>query len=248
MNIAVCDDDKIILKMIQHMIKNAKLSNTEDFAVTTFYTGEDLLSAIKGSKYIPARHFDIIFLDIQMAGINGIETAKAIRADDEETVLIFITAIKQYVFEAFDVSAFHYLLKPINQQKFTSVFLQAVREVQRHQNTSNEILVVKSGKNSITLQQSHIYYIESKGKKLEIHTDKRVIEIYAALRSLEQELSADFYRCHRGYLVNMAYIAAYNKDSITVANGDKIYLTREKYNTFVKTYMRYLRNGVHGSV
>lgn len=122
MNIAVCDDDKIILKMIQHMIKNAKPSNTEDFAVTTFYTGEDLLSAIKGSKYIPARHFDIIFLDIQMAGINGIETAKAIRADDEETVLIFITAIKQYVFEAFDVSAFHYLLKPINQQKFTSVF------------------------------------------------------------------------------------------------------------------------------
>ena len=180
MEIAVLEDEKIIREHICALIKKQEpKSHIEPYAA-----GEELIAS--------GKQFDIVFLDIQMAGINGIETAKAIRADDEETVLIFITAIKQYVFEAFDVSAFHYLLKPINQQKFTSVFLQAVREVQRHQNTSNEILVVKSGKNSITLQQSRIYYIESKGKKLEIHTDKRVIEIYAALRSLEQELSEDF--------------------------------------------------------
>ena len=240
MNIAVCDDDKIILKMIQHMIKNAKPSNTEDFAVTTFYTGEDLLSAIKGSKYIPARHFDIIFLDIQMAGINGIETAKAIRADDEETVLIFITAIKQYVFEAFDVSAFHYLLKPINQQKFTSVFLQAVREVQRHQNTSNEILVVKSGKNSITLQQSRIYYIESNNRKIIVSMQDEKLECYGKISEMEHVLREDFFRIHKGYLVNMKYVERYSRTEVQMKNGKRFPISKYKYQDFIKAYLEYI--------
>ena len=107
MNIAVCDDDKIILEMLQNMINNTiantqlvipKMKHTQNEEqneklksinlkteglnadLSTFCTGEALLSAIKGTKYIPARQFDIIFLDIQMAGINGIETAKAIRS------------------------------------------------------------------------------------------------------------------------------------------------------------------------
>ena len=275
MNIAVCDDDKIILEMLQNMIINTiantqlvtpKIKHTQNEEqnkelnttnlkteglnanLSTFCTGEALLSAIKGTKYIPARQFDIIFLDIQMAGINGIEAAKAIRAVDDKAVLIFITAVKEYVFEAFDVAAFHDLVKPYEEQKFSEVFVRAVKEVQKHQKAAEEMLVVKSGKNSVTIQKNHIYYIENKAKKLVFHTDKKVLEIYAAMLPIEQELGAAFYRCHRGYLVNMAYIEAYSRDSITLANGETIYLAKEKYAAFVKTYMRYLRNGVHGSV
>ncbi|MDE7184098.1 MAG: LytTR family DNA-binding domain-containing protein [Lachnospiraceae bacterium] len=197
---------------------------------------------------VPPEHFDIIFLDIQMTGINGIDTARAVRAMDEEAVLIFITAVKEYVFEAFDVAAFHYLVKPLEEQKFSEVFLRAASEVQKRQNAAEEMLVVKAGKSSIAVQKNSIYYVENKAKKLEIRTDKRVIEIYAVMSGIEQELGAGFYRCHRGYLVNMAHIAEYDKNSITLTNGETIYLAKEKYSAFVKTYMRYLRNGVYGSV
>ncbi|MBO5281626.1 MAG: LytTR family transcriptional regulator DNA-binding domain-containing protein, partial [Lachnospiraceae bacterium] len=75
----------------------------------------------------------------------------------------------------------------------------------------------------------------------EIHTAEEVIEIYAAMKELEKQLGEDFYRCHRGYLVNMAHITEYDNDSIRLSNGERVYLSRERYSEFVKGYMRYLR-------
>lgn len=240
MRIAICDDEKGIREKIKSLVEK----QSTDCHVESFCEGGELLEAAKS----PDKGFDIVFLDIQMRGMNGIETARALRKQDDMAVLIFVTAIKEYVFEAFDVSAFHYLIKPIEEQKFMEVFDRAVREVKRHKNGAGKRIFVRTGKRSLTLRPDSILYIENKAKKLEIHTTAEVIEIYAAMSGLEKELGAGFYRCHRGYLVNMAYIAEYSKDSITLSNGDSIYLAKEKYNAFVKTYMRYLRNGVCGNV
>ena len=70
-----------------------------------------------------------------------------------------------------------------------------------------------------------------------------MIEFYAVMNELESELGSSFYRCHRGYLVNMAHIAEYSNDMIDMSNGERVYLAKEKYPEFVKEYMRYLRNG-----
>ncbi len=101
MDIAVVDDEKAIRQQIYSFIKKKK----PDFRVSVFASGEELLA--------DGRRFDIIFLDIQMDGIGGIEAARTLRKQDEDVILIFITGMKEYVFEAFDVSAFHYLIKPI---------------------------------------------------------------------------------------------------------------------------------------
>lgn len=104
MTIAICDDEKIICSQVEKLVKNQE----PNCDIKLFDSGEELLKE-QGK-------FDIIFLDIQMDGINGIETARILRNKKEETILIFITGIKEYVFEAFDVSAFHYLLKPIEEK------------------------------------------------------------------------------------------------------------------------------------
>ena len=93
-------------------------------------------------------------------------------------------------------------------------------------------------------------YIESRGKKVEIHTarDEESIEIYAAMDELEGQLGEGFYRCHRAYIVNMAYITEYGGDSILLTNGDKVYLAKRKYGDFVKAYMWHLQNGGVSSV
>jgi DNA-binding LytR/AlgR family response regulator len=79
---------------------------------------------------------------------------------------------------------------------------------------------------------------------VEIHTAGATVEVYASMNETEGQLEYGFFRCHRGYLVNMAYVAEYDSGSITLNNGEHVYLAKEKYGEFVKAYIRYLRNGV----
>ena len=229
--IAIVDDEKVIREQIKKLVEKKQ----NDCEIDTYGTGEDLLKA--DSVY------DIIFLDIQMNGMNGIDTARALRQKADNTVLIFITSVKEYVFDAFDVAAFHYLIKPIEENKFWEVCDRAVLEVtKKKQNPSGQIFI-KTRSQSITLDQSNVLYIESRAKKVEIHTKTNIVEAYAAISELEKQLVGSFYRCHRGYLVNMAFIAGYENDSITLNNGETIILSKDKYSEFVKVYMRYLKNG-----
>lgn len=213
------------------MIEN----NQQEYVIDTYSAGEELLQTDK--------LYHIVFLDIQMDGMNGIDTARALRQKSEDTVLIFVTGVKEYVFDAFDVAAFHYLIKPINEQKFTSVFERAVLEVGKKKQHSMGQLFVKTRYRNVTLEQKDILYIESRAKKVEIHTKTDIMEAYASIGELEKQLKENFYRCHRGYLVNLALITEYSNDSITLNNGESIILAKEKYGEFVKVYMRYLKNG-----
>lgn len=229
------DDEQLIREQIYSLIKE----ENPEYCIEAYSSGNALL----GSGHF----FDIVFLDIQMEGINGIEAARKLRsqpkpqANGTETVLIFITGLREYVFDAFDVSAFHYLLKPIEETKFNEVFRRAIAEIEKRKTRQQQRLFLKN--RGQLLDQCDILYLESRGKKVAIHTLKETIEIYAVLGELEQQLSDSFYRCHRSYLVNMAYITEFDLDSITLNNGEQIYLTRKKHKEFAKTYMWYLQNG-----
>lgn len=234
MNIAVVDDEKLILKQIGGLIEK----QMPDCCLDTYVTGDELLGA--------GKRFDIVFLDIQMDGMDGIETAKRLRKRQDDIVLIFVTGNREYVFDALDLYAFHYLLKPVDENKFREVLERAAEEVAKKK--EKRFLFLK--KRNLTLDQADILYIESRAKKVEIHTDgfKDIIEIYATMEELEGQLGEDFYRCHRSYIVNMAHITEYDNGTITITNGDNVYLTKKKYGDFVKTYMWYLQNGGISSV
>lgn len=229
--IAIVDDEKIIREEIESLIR----AERPGCGIDSYETGRALL--FSGKSY------DIVFLDICLEEESGIAVAGKIREISENTVLIFVTGTKDYVFQAFDVSAFHYLLKPLDVEKFAEVFSRAVKEAVRRKKAEAEIFWVKTRKSTCPVQKSNIYYVESRGKKAEIHTDREVMELYASLNSLEADLGFGFYRSHRGYLVNMAHVSEYNHDSILLENGERVYLAKEKYQEFVKEYMRYLRGG-----
>ena len=238
-DIAICDDEKIIRERIADLINKQEA----DCHIENFGAGNELLVA--------GKHFDMIFLDIQMEGRNGIETARAIRGYDSKAVIVFVTAMKEYVFEAFDVAAFHYLLKPIEEKKFAEVFENAVKEIQEKQKVQEAgapTLLIKAKNRRRMLKQSEIIFIENRANKVEIHIAGDVIETYYSMSKLEGELGSSFYRCHRGYLVNMAHIIEYSNDMIDMSNGEQVYLAKEQYQEFVKVYMRYLRNGGIASV
>ncbi len=230
MRIAVCDDEPNITELIGRMIRGY----LPDCEIEEFGSGKELLS--------DGRHFDLFFLDIRMDGINGMEAAGKIRERDEDAIIIFITGSKEYVFDAFDLSAFHYLLKPIQAEKLTEVLDRAVRQV-RKRTEEKRRLFIKNGGRSITVDVDDILYLESEMHKVAVHTVRDVFIFYGVMSELEEKAGEGFYRCHRGYLVNMAYIAEYDMRSICLTNGEKVYLAKAKYQDFVKCYMRYMRNG-----
>ena len=231
LNIAVCDDEKVIREQIKELIEE----QSEAVNIKLFTSGEELLACDEV--------FDIIFLDIQMGGLSGIETARILRKQESETIIIFVTAVKEYVFEAFDVEAFHYLLKPIEDDKFVEVFERAMKGVLARKTKMQERIFIKTRNRNITIDKSRILYVESRTRKVEIHLNNECIETYATMNEMEKQLGEGFYRCHRGYLVNMAYILEYDTSKISLNNGEEIYMAKDKYSDFVKEYMRYLKGG-----
>ncbi len=164
MRIAICDDEKVIREQIENLIKKCQ----KDSRIIQYASGEELLSAHMS--------FDLIFLDIYMKGLNGIDIARELRRRKEKFVLIFVTGAKEYVFDAFDVSAFHYLLKPIEEKRFVEIFDRARAQTERGK--KEEQLFVKVEGRYVSVNKKQILYISSRARKLELHNKENSGNIF----------------------------------------------------------------------
>ena len=235
MRIAVCDDDRAIREELFRLIQK----QVSEVDIVEYQSGEELINA-KGN-------FDIYFLDIEMGKVSGMDIARRIREQEEsgrrKSIIIFVTGYREYMEAAFDVNAFHYLIKPIDEAKFSEVFKRAWKEASVFEEQAKKYIIVKNSGTQQKLLLKNIYYIESGNKKVIFHTTDGTLEVYGKMEELENVLGNSFYRCHRCYLVNMEKISAYSADNIQVTNGDNLLLARKKYSDFIKTYMRYVKNG-----
>lgn len=230
MQIAVCDDEKNIRELIGNKVHNIY----PQADICFFPSGEELLLSDK--------QIDILFLDIQMQGRNGIETAREFRRKDKKAVLIFVTAIEDYVFQAFDVGAFHYLLKPVDDTKFADVLRRAVDE------RCSQNLNIKEPEAKYVMINNHglhtrvkiddIVYAEVFNRKVVIHKLDSEIEYYGKMSELEAEAGEDFFRPHRAYLVNFKYVEKYDATTIYLEKGTAL-MAKQKFPEFVKRYMKY---------
>lgn len=223
MRIAICDEETRGRERIRTLL-DKEFSGAQ---TSEFDSGMKLIEAVKGG-YQP----DIVLLDIAMEGMNGMETAKKLRSLSD-VILIFVTGIKEKVFQAFDVGAFHYLVKPVDEEKLKDVLNRAVKEVEKRAGTMRFLLIKAAGKHR-KIPVEDILYVENNGRKVILHTRTERLEYYERMNHLEEVLGEGFFRCHRGYLVSLAAVSGYDNTSITVIGGEKIYLSKQKYAEFVK--------------
>ena len=235
MRIAVCDDDRAIREELFRLIQK----QVPEVDIMEYQSGEELINT-RGN-------FNIYFLDIEMGEVSGMDIARSIREQEENgrqrSIIIFVTGYREYMEAAFDVNAFHYLIKPVDTEKFSEVFKRAWKEAAVFYEQEKKYIIVKSSGTQQKILLKNIYYIESGNKKVIFHTTNGTLEVYGKMEELEKGLGNTFYRCHRCYLVNMEKISAYSADNIQVTNGDNLLLARKKYSDFIKTYMRYVKNG-----
>ncbi len=235
--IAVCDGNKEVCRYIAQIIARQK----PDVLVRTFYTAETLLQ--------DRDDFDIYFLDIK--DVNGMETARILRSREQglHSIIIFVTGYREYMPAAFDVQAFHYLLKPIDKLKFAKVLENACLEASYLQAQKEDYVLLKlngsagdmRSRRKVSLQD--IYFIESNNKNVIVHTTEGTYEVQGKMDEFEKSLGTGFYRCHRCYLVNLAKISAYSPEGIQVTNGEMVMLANKKYAAFVKAYLHYAKGG-----
>ena len=232
--IAVCDDENNIRSYLVSLIKK----QGRECSITEYYSADAYLSDGKEN--------DIIFLDIEMggfgAGLNGMGLARHIRGikAQKQPIIIFVTGYEKYVYDAFDVGAFQYLVKPVDEQKFAEVFGRAVGQIVWEAEQRKKKLVIQYGGKGKVIPLNDIYYMESRNHNIVLYLKSGNIEYYGKIRDLEDELAGQFYRIHRGYLINLFHVEGYDRMEVRMANGDKLLLSRYKYDGFVQAYMDYI--------
>lgn len=230
MRIAICDDEK----NIRELIGNKVMMKYPEAEIVFFQSGEELLLSDK--------HIDILFLDIQMQGRNGMETARELRKKDKSVILIFVTAVEEYVFQAFDVGAFNYIVKPIDDTKFVDVLCRAVDEWHSQDTNVKEpeanYVMINNGGVHIKVIIEDIVYAEVFNRKVVIHKLDDEIEYYGKMSDLEAIAGDSFFRPHRAYLVNFKYVEKYDATTIYLEKGTAL-MAKQNYPDFVKKYMKY---------
>ena len=233
MRIAICDDEKEIRELLAE--KTAELYPEADIALMS--SGGELLSAEEKA--------DILLLDIQMQGMNGMQTARELRGQDKEVIIIFVTALSDFVFQAFDVGAFHYLVKPFDDGKVAEVLQNAVGQFEDRKRISDSgnkrdvpSLVITTGGEHITVGIMDIVYAEVFDRKIILHTMDADIEYYGKMKELEQKAGEEFYRTHRSFLVNFGFVRKYDAATVWLEKGQAL-IAKQNYGGFVKAYLRY---------
>lgn len=232
LNVAVCDDDP-------HQIENLK-------AVVRMWAKERgcfcEIAAFPGAEaflfeYSENRAFDILLLDIEMGGINGVELARTVRAENEAVQIVFITGFPDFIAEGYDVGAVHYLLKPTAAEKIVAVLDRAVKNLGKKEKT---VLIETDGTNRI-LELSKILYVESFAHETVIRLANERIRCKTPLVKLEQALGGQFIHCHRSYLVGLHAIRSITKTDVILENSEKLPISRRMYTQLNQAFISYYK-------
>lgn len=231
LSIAVCDDEILECCNIAGKIKEILKEMKTPCMIRQFCSGQELIRS--------SDSFDIIFLDIIMRDLDGMRTAQIFREKAFDKLLIFMSSSREYVFEAYDVEAFQYLLKPIDEKKLKKVLQRAVLKIE---NRSQEFIIVSKERQKKKLFLDDIYYFEIKGRRMEVHGADGVFTYYEKIGVLEHNLQGKgFFRCHKSYLINLRYVDVYNRQEAILDNGERIVIAKRRYEEFCKEILGYMR-------
>lgn len=229
-NIAICDDNKIFCNQLKEFIERYNHDNDTSCEVNSFNSGITLLEQYTDD-------YKIIILDIEMEGMNGIETALEIRKKNQKVIMWFLTVSEAYVMEGYKAEAFRYLIKPLSYEEFSKQFEESIKWVEEKYVTP---IVVEYKNDTYHLEEDDILFIEVYGHKLIYHLHNKPITTIDSLKNIENQLSkSSFVRIHRSYLINLKKVKTFNKVEIIMQNNEKVPISKYKEKEFKQAYTQF---------
>lgn len=226
--IAICDDEKEVVDSITD--KLSEYGN--EYEICCFDSGEKLLEA--------AADYHILFLDIEMSGIDGIQTAFRLREKNYDGLIIFLTSHTEFMPDAFKVNAFRFLSKPIDDEKFIEAFSEAEKDIL---NTAH--ILINTKHSSIYMKLTDIVYLEAYGDGTYIH-DKNgnSYDTDCSLKYWKEAIGTEhFFQVHKSYIVSLPHISHISKDCTIMLNGysKELSISRRNYSAFRNVFFDYIK-------
>lgn len=232
--VAIVEDDSSAAHKLERCLTEFGLQNEHSFSISRF---GDAMSFLRG--YQP--RYDVIFMDIKMPGIDGMSAAEQLRQADPVTMLIFVTNMVQYAVQGYDVSAFDFIVKPINPTAFAMKMKRAMCALRLSR--GSELTLSVDGVTRV-LPTASIQYIEVMNHSLTYHTEQGVFSVRGKLASVEQSLPKEsFFRCSVSYLINLRYVTQFTGEQVCVA-GEWLRVSRAKKRELATAVAAYLGQGV----
>ena len=218
---AVVDDERRDAEYLSSLVRKWAEERGEELALALYSSAEAFLFA-----YEADRRLSLLFLDVEMPGINGVELAKCVREGNREVKIVFVTGYTDYILEGYDVSALHYLVKPLSEEKLFQVLDRARKEIA----ADDRVLYLRERDGIIRIPLREILYAEVFHNDVTIHA-REVHKRRMTLGELEKELSpgTGFFRIGRSYLLNLAYVVRTARSEVTLTDGTRLPLPRGQY-------------------
>ncbi len=234
MNIAICDDEKKFRKELRHLLEVQLDLMALTYEIEEYESGNSLLA------HVEEREPDVLFLDIEMPGMGGMETAKVLRNLGKKMLIIFITAYPDYVFQGYEVHAFHYILKPYEKKKLKEVLESAVKELSAQE---EKFYVIQQKSGTIRLNIREISYFKSDKRSVCVMLRKgEQLSFYEKLDEVEAELPDFFQRIHNRYLVNIHCISKVESTSC-VCCGEELPVSRRYKQSLAVAFAKIMLKG-----
>lgn len=233
--IAVCDDREEDWKYLTSIAHRWAEERKHTIELKTFSSAENFLF-----HYTEQPNFDILLLDIEMPGMNGVELAQNVRRGNDRIQIIFITGFPDFIAEGYEVSALHYLMKPVTYDKLSEVLCRAAEKLKK---TEKPILLSVNGEIR-RIPTDQIISVEAFAHTCVITTTDSALETKTNITAIEKildEAAGSFVRCHRSYIVGVRYIKSLSKTDITLDDGTKIPLSRGNYQTVHQAFIHYFK-------
>ncbi len=228
-SVAIIEDDISAQNDVVNFLIKYGQEKQETFQTFTFVSAEQFLNNYKAN-------YDLILMDIELPGMNGMEASKKLRQLDNHTTLVFITNMAQYAIGGYEVGAFDFILKPIT---YASFYLKFARIMQKINNNSSSQLIIKGKQFSKRINPKQIFYIEISDHDLIYHTIEGNIKGHGSMRILASNLkNLHFTLCNQSYLVNLAFVKEINNGQVLV-NEDWLIISRPKKKEFLKAVDEY---------
>lgn len=228
--IAVVDDEKRERDSLMNFFVQMQKKVHEELDLELFSSGEQFLCSTE-------KTYDLICLDIDMGGRDGIEIAKEIRKIDSEVIIMFITNMAQMAIKGYEVHAFDFILKPVNYYSFAMKIQNAFAIIQ---NRKCRIIMVPTPNGVVKFSSNELIYAEVDGHYMYYYTSKGIYRQKASMKELEEKLEGlSFKRCNNCYLVNLKYVDGVDKDDLKI-QGQCLKISRPRKKEFIQALANYM--------
>ncbi len=228
--VAIVDDEQKERENLRRFFELVQKKMQEPITAELFSSGEQFLC-------MSEKRYDLICLDIDMSGRNGIETAREIRSADPDVIIIFITNLAQMAIRGYEVRAFDFILKPVNYNAFYMKIRNAMSIIRSQK---EKYLVVPTSDGVERISTADLIYAEVNGHYLYFHTTRGVFRQKGSMKEVEEKLDGmSFKRCNNCYLVNLKFVDGVRKDDLLIA-GEVLKISRPRKKEFLQALAGYM--------